>query len=333
MSLTRIIVEKAGPLTTIQERGRTGYMRFGVPHSGPIDRLAFAAANAGIGNKEGAALIEVSLGGISLVCAEGSVGFCVCGGDFTAEVEGSPLGSWATGILHAGMRLRIKEGALGNWAYLAFGGDLLAPSWLGSRATHLLAGLGGGRVGTGREIIVEAAPLPKEAHALPKPELRPIEDAMIVMGPQDRYFPETARSAVTGSPFTASAKFDRMGRVMEGQPLVPERLDIASEPAVRGSLQIDGEGRLTILLADHQTIGGYPKIATVVGSDVDRIAQLPTGAALRFHPVPVEEATARWRNHAEAARRYLADAATGWRPFGERLMASNLIDGVVDASR
>ena len=332
MSIARLLVEQAGPITTIQEGGRTGYMRYGVPHSGPIDRLAFAAAHAALGNPPGSALVELSLGGISLICEEGQVDFALCGADFSAELDGVRLGPWSVASLGPGSRLRVREGAAGNWAYLAFAGQLNAEKWLESRATHLLAALGGGLVQPGRQLTIDPARSSGGARPLPPPpDAAPIARAAIVPGPQERYFGPDAINNLAAGTYSASARFDRMGRLLDGAPLVPTKLDMISEPAVRGSLQVDGEGRLTILLADHQTTGGYPKIATAAGAHVDRIAQLAPGASLEFDLISVEAAAALWREHAERTNAYLNELQKPPGEIGTRLLSANLIDGIFDA--
>jgi allophanate hydrolase len=328
--IARLRVEAAGPLTTVQDIGRPGAMRFGVPRSGPIDRLVFAAAIAAAQPHEGTA-IEVSLGGLTLTCTEGEIGFALCGGDFTAEIDGRPLGGWCRAVLGAGQRLRVRQGS-GNWGYLAFSGATRITPWLNSRSTHALSGLGGGSVRTGDILEFEAAlTLPPAPLELP-PSAAPSAPIGIIIGPQDRFFAEDAVEHICAAPFIASGTFDRMGRALEGPPLLPQRLDMPSEPAARGCLQIAGNGRMTMLLADHQTTGGYPKIATVIGADIDRLAQLPAGTAFRFEAVAVEEAVRRLRVHAATGADYLRRIVPSG-TLAERLLEQNLVGGVIDALR
>lgn len=331
MTLVRLAVEAAGPLTTLQDAGRAGLMRFGVPASGPVDRLAFAAAHAALGNPPGGTAVELSLGGIALRCLEGEVGFALTGGDFAARVDGAALGPSTTGVLRAGERLAVRDGAIGNWAILAFAGDLAAPRWLGSSATHALASLGGGTVRAGDVLTIEARP-PAQARVLPLPpaDAGPVR---IVPGPQERWFAPDALATLLGFGFTAGAAFDRMGLVLGGPPLPPRSLDMLSSPLVRGALQANGAGVLTLLLADHQSTGGYPRLATVIGADVDRLAQARAGAAVRFVAVTAAEAVAAARTAAAATAAYLRRVAATEETLAERLAWANLIDGVVDAGR
>lgn len=322
----RIIFEAAGPLTTIQDRGRTGMMRFGVPPSGPVDRLAFAGAMAVARPPDGWAF-ELSHGGCIVACHEGAIGFALCGGGFLADIDGDEAKPCRQGTLQAGQRLRIRAGS-GNWAYLAFAGEHAAQQWLGSSATHASSGLGGGVIAAGAAFDY-ATVRPLEPCNLPPPP-EPTGPFAVVLGPQDRYFPAEALEHLAQASFTATARFDRMGRLLGGPRLVPTSISMPSEPALRGCLQADGEGSLTVLLADHQTTSGYPKIATLISCDVDRLAQLPTAHPFRFEVIDTREALLRSRTLAAAKNIWLHELV---RPghIEERLWLNNLIDGFIDA--
>ncbi|MBX9665448.1 hypothetical protein [Novosphingobium sp.] len=326
----RIVFEAAGPLTTIQDRGRTGVMRFGVPPSGPVDRLAFAASLAATGAADGWAF-ELSHGGGIVICEEGEIGFALCGGGFIGDIDGDEPQAWRVGTLRRGQRLRVRAGA-GNWAYLAFAGQHAAPRWLGSSATHATSGLGGGPITAGMAFDF-TAPRPLEACILPPPPSAEVPDRFaVVLGPQDRHFPAEAIAQLTQAPFTATARFDRMGRVLGGPPLVPASIAMPSEPALRGCLQADGDGGLTVLLADHQTTSGYPKIATMIGPDIDRLAQVPAGHAFHFEVIDAPEALRRTRAAASAHEAWRRALAAPGR-LDERLWSNNLVDGFIDATR
>ncbi len=328
--ITRLRIDAAGPFTTIQDDGRKGAMRYGVPWSGAVDRQAFSAAVTAVRPVDASA-IELSLGGLALSCLEGEISFALCGGGFTADIDGRQIGGWCRATLCKGESLRIKQGA-GNWAYLAFAGSSDAGRWLESRSTHALSGLGGGVVRAGDVLEFAAASLlDNMSFALP-PTAASLVRAGIILGPQDRFFaPDSAARLSTGT-FIASGRFDRMGRALEGAPIPPLRVDMPSEPALRGCLQVDGKGGIMMLLADHQTTGGYPKIARVIDTDIDRLAQLPTGSAFGFEFVPVKEAVARLKNDATARADYLGHL-TARSTLEQRLLDRNLVDGVIDAFR
>lgn len=332
MIAARFVVEQAGPLTTIQDAGRPGCLRYGVPRSGPVDRLGFAAANTALGNHVAAAAIELSLGGLILRCTAGEIAFAVCGGDFSAEIDGVRQQPWSTGVVRAGSQLRIREGKAGNWGYLAFAGDVAAVQWLGSRSTHARAALGGGLVVAGRQMTVSNARMVAPRPIAPPPVADTPMIAQVIAGPQERFFADDALSSLAGELFRATSSFDRMGMLLDGPPLIPTTLDMPSEPAVRGALQVNGEGRLTLLLADHQPTGGYPKLAVVAGADIDRLAQMRAGQPVRFVAIGQDAAIASARRAQDAARAYLQRVAAE-HSYEQRLISMNLIDGAVDATR
>jgi allophanate hydrolase len=287
----RLTVAFAGPHVTVQDGGRPGLARFGVPRSGAMDRLALEAANLAVGNAPGAAAIEVSLGGLQLDCVGGPISFAVAGGGFIVEHGGHKGGSWQVATLQPGARLVIRRGPWGAWCYLAFAGGLVTKPWLGSAATHSQSGFGGGRVVTGDELSVDA-PRFVATQALPCPAFaRPLTQIAATLGPQDRFFAPDQIAALEGAIWRLSGAYDRMGVRLTGPLLPPDApLDMPSEPVARGSVQVAGDGVATVLLADHQTTGGYPKLATVLDADLDRFAQLRPGDAFRFRLLAADAA-------------------------------------------
>lgn len=308
-------------------------MRFGVAASGPMDRLAHAAAQTALGQPEGATALEVSLGGLDIVCETGEVSFSVAGGDFQVLLAGVKLRSGCVRTVRAGETLAIRSGPAGSWATLAFCGELACHRWAGHAATHSTSGLGGGLLGPGATLLVQHAQVceAREGEMPPMPAaLRDRARVRVVLGPQTEHFEPGCVERLLGSAFAVSASCDRMGMRLEG-PALPLRraLSIPSEPLARGSVQVNGEGAASILLADHQTTGGYPKIATVVSCDLDAVAQRRPGERLRFEAVEPGQAVALARAHAAAVRAFLQEVG---RPRGtllERLFAHNLVSGVV----
>ena len=310
MSGAELLVRFAGPHVSVQDGGRPGMMRYGVPGSGPLDRLAFAAANLALGNPPGAPGIEVSLGGLVLECLSGSLGLAVAGGGFITDHAGRKGGSWQVATLRAGERLAIRPGHWGSWCYLAFAGSLECGEWLGSASTHALSGLGGGRIATGQRLRIRDAQ-PRPGRAIPCPVIaRPRTTLRVTMGPQQRFFaPRTVADFLAG-PCRMTDAWDRMGVRLAGPAIAPEgALDIPSEPILRGSVQVAGDGVATVLLADHQTTGGYPKIATVLDCDLDAFVQLRPRAGLTFQPVGPRQAVRIARSASVAARAYLTALA------------------------
>ncbi len=307
--MTHLRVAFAGPHVTLQDAGRKGMMRFGVPASGPMDRKAFAIAQAALRNPPDMAAVEVSLGGVSLDCVEGAVTFAVAGGGFIVQKGAERLGAWQVNTLRAGERLVIRPGPWGSWTYLAFAGHLQAPLWLGSAATHGPSGLGGGKLAAGQDVMIrDARVLPGSEGAIPCPVwARPRPLIHAVPGPQDRFFSVESLEDFGSLPFQLTSAYDRMGVRLSGPALMPQgALSIPSEPILRGSVQVAGDGLATVMLADHGTTGGYPKIATVVSDDLDGFVQLRPKDAVRFKLISPAQAVALARQRAKAFQDYLA---------------------------
>jgi allophanate hydrolase len=304
-----IEIVQAGPLVTVQDGGRPKLMRYGVPASGPMDRGSFAIANAALGNPEGAAGIEVSVGGLALDCVEGSVTIALAGGGFRVTLDGHEHPSWIVATLAAGMRLTIRPGLWGNWTYLGFAGRLDAKPWLGSVSTHGPSGFGGGRLAAGQRFAISDAER-REARVgeLDCPvSARPRHTVKVVLGPQDRFFaPETIETLLS-APFTLTGAYDRMGARLAGPSLRPDAvLDMPSEPIMRGSIQVSGDGAPAVLLADHQTTGGYPKIATVIADHLDGFVQLRSRAQVAFSAMSPQAAVEAARTRRLSQARFLA---------------------------
>ncbi|MFT5061419.1 MAG: biotin-dependent carboxylase-like uncharacterized protein [Dinoroseobacter sp.] len=331
MTDTVFSVSFAGPLVSIQDAGRPGNMRYGVPASGPMDRLAFGAANAALGNLPGQTAVEISLGGLILQCNEGAVTLAITGGDFVVEHAGKKSSSWTILTVQKGERLVIRAGKAGSWAYLAFAGTLQSNAWLGSRSTHSMSGFGGGVLQAGQSVTVcEAAIRDDRLGDIPKPDYAPMTSVRVVMGPQDQHFTKTAVVQFLANPFKVTDAYDRMGMRLSGPVLdLDDALSIPSEPIVRGSIQVSGDGVPTVLLADHQTTGGYPKIATVISCDTDSLVQLRAGQPVRFTSVSAPQAIAEGRAYLAQNAQYLEHIAVARGSLEQRLMRENLIHGCI----
>lgn len=301
-----LAVIEAGPQVSVQDSGRFGQARFGVPASGPMDRSAHRIANLALGNPADAPGIEVSRGGLVLECRCGPVHLAVAGGGFAVWRDDQALPGWGRMTLHPGQRLTLRQGHWGSWTYLALPG-LQTALWLGSAATHLISGLGGGVLRAGQVLHTRDMPGPWPEGPIPRPATaRPRLTLRVVMGPQERFFAPRAIERFLSQPFTLTDAGDRMGVRLSGPDLpLGAPLDIASEPILRGSVQVAGDGVATVLMADHQTTGGYPKIATLLAQDIDSFAQMRPRDAVRFVAVTPDAAIASARTRAAAHDRYL----------------------------
>ncbi len=332
MSQATLRVSFAGPLVTFQDAGRVGHMRFGVAASGPMDRLSHAAANVALGNPAQATAVEISMGGLILECLSGALSLAVAGGDFSIDRAGDRLSSWTTFALEQGEKLTIRPGKSGSWAYLAFAGNVQTPKWLGHSATHSTSGFGGGQLHAGQLLQVSDTQLREERHGdILRPDfVEAGSHCRVVLGPQDKYFSSAALAAFHTQEFALTDAYDRMGVRLSGPKLdLSGALSIPSEPIVRGSVQVAGDGVATVLLADHQTTGGYPKIATVLADDLDRLCQMRARDPLHFSAVSPADAIKFARDSAEKRDIYLAEIAFPKGTLEQRLMRENLISGVV----
>ena len=331
MTEAALRITACGPLVSYQDGGRPRMLRFGVPASGPMDRLAHAAAHVALGNPEGSTAIEISTGGLELVCEAGEVTFCISGGDFQVVHSAARTQSWSVRTLRVGDTLAVRPGRWGSWAYLAFSGDLVCKRWAGRTATHSTSGLGGGCLVAGAAVWLCNTRVSEEREGnVPVPAFAyAARSARVVLGPQTEAFAVGSEAVFLGNDFAVTPAYDRMGMRLSGPKLaLNDALAIPSEPIVRGSIQVAGDGVASILLADHQTTGGYPKIATVVSADLDWVAQLRARDRLRFDAVEPSEAVLLARSEASLRRQYLQQVAMPRGDLETRLMTENLISGM-----
>ncbi|MBT4470094.1 MAG: biotin-dependent carboxyltransferase [Rhodobacterales bacterium] len=330
MSDVEFSISYAGPLVTFQDIGRPGNMRYGVSASGPMDIVSFEAANAVLGNETKQTAIEISLGGLILQCHEGSITLAITGGDFLIEYQGQKISSWTVLTIQKGERLSVRAGKSGSWAYLAFSGKLNVKDWLNSSSTHSTSGFGGGVLKTGQKFtLTDASNQANRIGPILKPNFNTNDLIHAVLGPQDQYFMNTAIKIFSDSIFKVSDNYDRMGMQLTGPKLeLKSALSIPSEPVVKGSIQVSGDGIPTILLADHQTTGGYPKIATVISSDINRLVQLRSNQNVEFIIINSNEALQKTRKFLDMKEKYLQKISTSRGTLEQRLMSENLIGGV-----
>ena len=330
MSDVEFSISFAGPLVTFQDIGRPGNMRYGVSASGPMDIVSFEAANAVLGNETKQTAIEISLGGLILQCHEGSITLAITGGDFLIEYQGQKISSWTVLTIQKGERLSIRAGKSGSWAYLAFSGKLNVKDWLKSNSTHSTSGFGGGVLKTGQKFtLTDASNHANRIGPILKPSFNTNDLIHAVLGPQDQYFINTAIEIFSDSIFKVSDNYDRMGMQLTGPKLeLKSALSIPSEPVVKGSIQVSGDGIPTILLADHQTTGGYPKIATVISSDINRLVQFRSNQSVEFMLINSNEALQKTRKFLDMKEKYLQKISISRGTLEQRLMSENLIGGV-----
>ncbi|MEF8727459.1 MAG: biotin-dependent carboxyltransferase family protein [Accumulibacter sp.] len=342
MNLRAVLeVLSPGAMASIQDRGRFGWRRIGVPRSGALEPGWLRLANALLGNPEDAPAIEFLTGGLAVRALQWPLQLALAG-HFTAELRYTGgrrrIASWRSVCLAPGETLHCGSIAAGRVGYLALVG-LVVLRHFGSASTYARAGLGGvdGRplvpgvrlsvaAGGGGERMLWRPPAVDEAAI------------RVVAGPQDDHFDVLAMPTLVGEAYRISPAADRMGIRLDG-PLLghrPEKgAEIVSDATVPGSIQVPGNGQPIVLLADGQTAGGYPKIATVISADLPRLAVMAPGQAVRFAAVSVAAAEEAARARQAELQALLAGIGPLVEP-GEHdpqaLYTANLISGAVDAT-
>ncbi len=312
-----VLVLKPGMLTTLQDSGRNGYQHYGVPVSGAMDLFSHRVANILVGNSSDEATLEITLQGPRLEFDQDAV-IAICGGNLSPVIGGDEVPEGKAVRLRAGSVLDFGACQAGCRSYLAVRGGFDVPKVMGSRSTYETAQLGGihGRAlrKDDRLPIGESdgdiypdldAELARSGRAFAFPKWavnqhigklgRVPQVARIIPGRHWEAFPATARDALTGTEFRIAPNSNRMGIRLDGSAIELENpLEILSEAVTFGTIQVPPAGQPIVLMADRQTVGGYPKIAEVASVDLHLLAQLKPGDGLRFELVSLAQAQALW---------------------------------------
>ena len=258
-----------------------------------MDLESHALANALVGNTADAAAVEFAHSGGEWEISGPPVRIAIAGGSFVGSIDDSPVPPHTSALLREGERLRVGGAKDAVWGYLAVSGGIQVRSELGSRSTHVRAGMGGveGRpIAAGDLLPLKGMPVDPGARTL-----RPaITDAgapiRVVLGPQDDYFTRESVVVFLSSHFEVTWQSDRMGYRLEGPGLEHANgFNIVSDAILPGCIQVPGNGRPIVLLRDAQTTGGYPKLGTIITPDLGRFAQLRPLSKVRFRAVTPEE--------------------------------------------
>jgi biotin-dependent carboxylase-like uncharacterized protein len=313
--------------TTVQDLGRFGYGRYGLPVAGALDDCALRWANLLVGNEPGAAALEITLLGPTLTLeGERPVVAALAGADFGATLNGAPVTPWRGFTLRPGDTLALAGCRRGARGYLAIAGGIAVPSVFGSRSTDLLGGIGGleGRALRPGDLLPlappegEAPPRALPAHLVPRYGQEIV--ARVVFGPQEDRFTEDAIVAFLSSRYTVARESNQMGLRLEGPTLAYREgsggPDILSEGVVTGAIQVPGHGHPIVLLAGRQTTGGYAKIATVIGADLWWLGQARPGDTLTFRTRDVDSAVGELRERERALTELAARVARAFRHVG-----------------
>jgi antagonist of KipI len=326
-------IVRPGLLTTVQDRGRFGLQHLGVVPCGPMDPVALELANGLVGNRGDEAALEITLLGPE-IAFESEVLVALCGAEMDARVGSAVVPMDRPVLLEKGAVLNTRRATLGSRAYLAVAGGIALAPTLGSRSTYLPAKFGGlqGRALRADDrlpLVPDVGALSKKRYASLRhqktvgglktvgwstPALTlPAREPIVIHAMEGRHyelFDAAARRAFFDATWKVTPDSNRMGFRMAGPVLArAEAREILSEPACLGTVQVPANGLPIALMADHQTTGGYPKIAEIAAADVPRLAQLAPGGAVQFARCSLEQAGELrrvLRQRVEAARRALA---------------------------
>jgi len=294
---------RAGFLTSVQDLGRTGFREFGISTSGALDSFALRVANLLVGNDEGAAGLEITLGGLQLRFDDERI-VAWCGGEFDVHIGSTALPAGHKAFLRAGEELKFGRPQIGCRCWLAVSGGIDVPLVLGSRSTDLRANFGGfeGRTLRDGDVIPLGIPQRSQTAATagisswtaPHDWISPAKRDPIlrfVRGSDSSRFNDVTIQHFASEAFTVLPDSDRMGVRFDSPELQREdNVDLTSEAVAPGTIQVPPSGKPILLLGDCQTIGGYPKMAHVITVDLGIAAQLRAGDHVRFYEVSLSDA-------------------------------------------
>ena len=293
--MNALSVVEPGLFTSIQDLGRPHAIAAGVPLGGAMDRFAHRAANLLVGNPPGDATLECTLRGPQLV-AERQCVIAVTGADLDPQLNGSPAPMWTSFIVAEGDRVTFGGRRLGARAYISVAGGFQGERWLGSASTYVLVGrggLGGRALRVGDSLSVAREPSSAAPGRELERHLRPDygdHTLYAIAGPHAKKLEAESRHALFADEFRVSHQSDRMGYRLDGALLRLPGEQLLSFGLVAGAIQVPGAGQPILLMADHQTAGGYPVPAVVASASLPVAAQLAPGDGLRFAEVSVEKA-------------------------------------------
>jgi len=294
--MSRLTIEASTPLCLLQDAGRFGVRHLGVTQGGAADWRSMSWANGLLGNRLDAPVIEITLGGFTLVAEDDCV-LALAGADLDVRVDDEPLAPWRSFRLNKGQRLQFSQPLVGARAYLAAPGGFDAPKVLGSSSTVVREELGG-LDGMGHALSKGASlsysgnsvMLLRELTADQRPDLKLDTPLDLVLGAQIGEFSGQSLFDAFNSLWTLDSRADRMGIRLLGTSLQYQGKPMISEGIPLGAVQVPPDGQPIVLLNDRQTIGGYPRLGALTPLALARLAQCLPGAQVRLRPVVQEVA-------------------------------------------
>jgi len=306
--MSQLRIEASTALCLLQDAGRFGVRHLGVTQGGALDWVAMRWANWLLGNDLDSAVVEIALGGFSVVAEQDCV-LALAGADLDARIDDQPVAPWRSFMLGKGQRLSLRQPRQGARAYLAVPGGFTAEAVLGSCATVVREALGGldgqGRALLKGEVLHAGAAIARQARSHVPEAVRPVyaQKPMLdlVMGAQIGDFSGTSLFEAFNRDWTLDSRADRMGIRLLGPQLVYQGAPMISEGIPLGAVQVPPDGQPIVLLNDRQTIGGYPRLGALTPLALAQLAQCLPGAVVRFRAVVQDEA---WREQQAYLRRW-----------------------------
>lgn len=300
--MSNIKVLKSGLCTTIQDIGRIGYQQYGIPVSGVMDEFSFIVANYLVEADKNNAVLEIPYLGPTLEFNL-DITIAITGANLSPKVNNQDVAMWKSLNIRKGDILSFGAVKSGARAYIAFAGEIDVSIVNGSKSTLLkskLGGFDGRQLKMGDILEIKNPKLLSKKNVLNKkyiPNYSNFEEIRVILGPQDDYFTETGIKTFLTSEYEITKDSDRMGMRLDGNIIEhKDKADIISDAAVFGSIQVPGNGKPIILLADRQTTGGYTKIGTVIKADLPKLAQMSPSHKIKFKELTIEEAQGEYIN-------------------------------------
>lgn len=312
--IKKLQVIKPGILSLIQDSGRIGHHRLGLTNGGPLDADSFRWANRLCGNADGATALEITIGGLELI-STATTRIAVTGAAMPLTINGATKELWRSHRINSGDRIQFGFSQAGCRAYLAVAGGFQITPIFGSSATVVREGIGGlngnslqkddslpcfddTKFRNSPELQVPVNMRPTNLSSLNvQTQFTAVTQLRVIPSFQQDNFSREQLGLLFNGKYTASDQCNRMGYRLNGPAIHSGITSMLSEGICLGVIQVPGDGQPIILLNDRQTIGGYPKIGTVLSLDLNKLAQLQAGANIRFSAISVEQAQQLVRQH------------------------------------
>ncbi|WP_049818765.1 biotin-dependent carboxyltransferase family protein [Pseudomonas taiwanensis] len=324
-----IQIQRAAPLATVQDLGRSGYRQYGVGQAGAMDPVAIQLGNALVGNEAGAAAIELCMAPLTIKFQQ-TASFCLTGAHVAAQLNDTFILPWTCYCATAGQILDLSAIAHGARSYLCISGGIDVPSVLGSRSTQNRGSLGGfeGRyLREGDQLQIGLCTDSQNAPFGIRPPREYLTDMAacpvhVVAAGDAELFTDESVWRFYQSSWTISNQSNRMGFRLNGDPLIfKQPVEMKSHGIIPGVIQVPPNGLPVVQMADANVTGGYPKIGAVIRADLWRLAQMPIGTKIRFAPIDytdalemeraLQERISSTQKNIEFARRYISRTQPG----------------------